>query len=141
MPLLTMLPLLLPPLGTLRMGSSRCPARCTSWMTLQAHSLSFASQDVQQRFMRELLVDALGFGSAVIIRRLVGMAHTVDMDAIQPAETRQASCAHSPNGRKLLHSASFLSNSIPFLLQRAWPCKPHIDPGSCTSWRGTVGRL
>ena len=40
--------------------------------------------------MRELLADALGFGSAVIIRRLVGMAHTVDMDAIQPPEARHA---------------------------------------------------
>jgi 5-methylthioribose kinase len=45
---------------------------------------------VQQRFMRELLADALGFCGAVIIRRLVGMAHTVDMDAIQPRETRHA---------------------------------------------------
>jgi 5-methylthioribose kinase len=45
---------------------------------------------VQQRFMRELLADALGFGGAVNFRRLVGMAHTVDMDAIQPPETRHA---------------------------------------------------
>lgn len=40
--------------------------------------------------MPELLADALGFCGAVIIRRLIGLAHTVDMDAIQPAETRHA---------------------------------------------------
>ncbi len=47
-----------------------------------------AAQDVQRSFMRELLVEALGFCGCCTIRRLVGMAHTVDMDAIQPADAR-----------------------------------------------------
>ena len=38
--------------------------------------------------MRELYVQSLGFGGACIIRRLVGMAHTVDMNAIEPADKR-----------------------------------------------------
>lgn len=56
-------------------------------------------QDVQQRFMRELFLEALGFGGAVIVRRLVGMAHTVDMDAIQPADARCASVVGSHSSR------------------------------------------
>ncbi len=45
---------------------------------------------VQSLFMREVFSDALAFGGACMIRRLVGMAHTVDMDGIQSSAARCA---------------------------------------------------
>lgn len=78
------------------LGGPLCHARCTFLETARNRS-AWLSQDLQQRFMKELLVDALKFGGAVIIRRLVGMAHTVDMEAIPDADSRCGT--QSPSGR------------------------------------------
>ena len=53
--------------------------------------------------MRQLWDDALGFGGAVIVRRLVGVAHVADMDTI-PAATARAACERRALcfGRRLL---------------------------------------
>ncbi len=53
-------------------------------------------QVVRPQFMREVFVDALSFGGACMIRRLVGMAHAVDMDAIQPPDRRCANKCTMP---------------------------------------------
>ncbi|VAH38507.1 unnamed protein product [Triticum turgidum subsp. durum] len=47
--------------------------------------------DVQKKYMTGLLHDSLGFGSAKMIRRIVGIAHVEDFDSIEDASKR-ASC-------------------------------------------------
>lgn len=44
----------------------------------------------QQSFMRELFADVVSLSGAVIIRRLVGIAHTADMDTIKDDGVRAA---------------------------------------------------
>ena len=39
-------------------------------------------QEAQAAFLRELLPDALRFAGAVMIRRIVGIAHVADLDSI-----------------------------------------------------------
>ncbi|XBI59862.1 hypothetical protein VPH35_040867 [Triticum aestivum] len=46
---------------------------------------------VQKKYMTGLLHDSLGFGSAKMIRRIVGIAHVEDFDSIEDASKR-ASC-------------------------------------------------
>nr|BAK02290.1 predicted protein [Hordeum vulgare subsp. vulgare] len=46
---------------------------------------------VQKKYMTDLLHDSLGFGSAKMIRRIVGIAHVEDFDSIEDASKR-ASC-------------------------------------------------
>ncbi|KAI5015897.1 hypothetical protein ZWY2020_059436 [Hordeum vulgare] len=46
---------------------------------------------VQKMYMTDLLHDSLGFGSAKMIRRIVGIAHVEDFDSIEDASKR-ASC-------------------------------------------------
>lgn len=41
-----------------------------------------ALAQAQRQFMQELWRDAVGFLGAVVIRRLVGIAHVADMDSI-----------------------------------------------------------
>lgn len=45
-------------------------------------------QAVQDSFFEELLEDVLGFAGAVIIRRILGIAHVVDFESIEDAERR-----------------------------------------------------
>ncbi|PRW55925.1 translation initiation factor fusion with methylthioribose kinase [Chlorella sorokiniana] len=47
-----------------------------------------AQQAAQAAFMADLWRDALGFAGAVIVRRLVGIAHVADMDSIADADVR-----------------------------------------------------
>lgn len=41
-----------------------------------------AQAAAQQQFLSELWADALGFMGAVLVRRIVGIAHVADMDSI-----------------------------------------------------------
>ncbi len=45
-------------------------------------------QMVQQAFFAELFEDVLGFAGAVIIRRILGIAHVIDYESIADADTR-----------------------------------------------------
>ena len=47
-------------------------------------------QAAQQAFMAELFADALKFGGAVMIRRIVGIAHVEDFQAIEEDNARSA---------------------------------------------------
>ncbi|KAL4457683.1 hypothetical protein ABPG75_012548 [Micractinium tetrahymenae] len=49
-----------------------------------------ALEAAQQQFMDELWADSLGFMGAVMIRRIVGIAHVADMDSIPDADVRAA---------------------------------------------------
>lgn len=57
---------------------------------------------VQNKYMEDLLHDTLGFGSAKIIRRIVGVAHVEDFESITDAQKR-ANCE-----RRALHVAKLL---------------------------------
>lgn len=48
-------------------------------------------QAAQHAFMAELFADALKFGGAVMIRRIVGIAHVDDFKDIQDEAVRYAS--------------------------------------------------
>ena len=53
-------------------------------------------QAVQEAFFAGLLPDVLGFAGAVIIRRILGIAHVVDYESITDADARHVnSLAHS----------------------------------------------
>uniref|UniRef100_A0A0C9S824 S-methyl-5-thioribose kinase n=1 Tax=Wollemia nobilis TaxID=56998 RepID=A0A0C9S824_9CONI len=43
---------------------------------------------VQQKYMKDLFHDSLGFGAAKMIRRIVGVAHVEDLESIQDASKR-----------------------------------------------------
>lgn len=43
----------------------------------------------QQTYMRNLLVDAIGYAGLVMIRRMHGLAHNIDVDGIEDDETRR----------------------------------------------------
>lgn len=45
-------------------------------------------QAVQQAFFAELFEDVLGFAGAVIIRRILGIAHVIDFESIADADIR-----------------------------------------------------
>lgn len=45
-------------------------------------------QAVQESFFEELLEEVLGFAGAVIIRRILGIAHVVDFESIENADKR-----------------------------------------------------
>jgi 5-methylthioribose kinase len=45
----------------------------------------------RERYMRRLLADTLGFAGAKMIRRILGLAHNIDLEWIEDADTR-ASC-------------------------------------------------
>ncbi|XP_044481059.1 methylthioribose kinase-like [Mangifera indica] len=47
-------------------------------------------QLVQQKFMKDLFHDTLGFGAAKMIRRIVGVAHVEDFESIKDARKRAA---------------------------------------------------
>lgn len=42
--------------------------------------------------MEEVLTDALGFAGAVIIRRILGIAHVIDFETIKDQDIRCSSC-------------------------------------------------
>jgi 5-methylthioribose kinase len=44
----------------------------------------------QQAFLQQLLVDTLGFAGCKMIRRVVGIAHVEDLEAIADADVRAA---------------------------------------------------
>ncbi|KAH7575332.1 hypothetical protein JRO89_XS02G0085400 [Xanthoceras sorbifolium] len=48
-------------------------------------------QLVQEKFMKDLFHDTLGFGAAKMIRRIVGVAHVEDFESIKDASNR-ATC-------------------------------------------------
>ncbi|XP_020100409.1 methylthioribose kinase-like [Ananas comosus] len=58
---------------------------------------------LQQKYMKDLFHDALGFGAAKMIRRIVGIAHVEDFESIADASKR-ASCERNALncGRRLL---------------------------------------
>lgn len=45
-------------------------------------------QTVQQQFMKELLEDSLGMAGAVMIRRIIGIAHVQDFKHIESDDDR-----------------------------------------------------
>lgn len=47
-------------------------------------------QAAQAGFFAELLPDVLGFAGAVMIRRILGIAHVIDFEQIADADTRYA---------------------------------------------------
>jgi len=49
-----------------------------------------ALQACQRDYMQQLFADVTSFAGAFIIRRLVGIAHTADMDSISDPDTRAA---------------------------------------------------
>lgn len=49
-----------------------------------------ARRAAQQAFMQQLWQDSVGFGGAVILRRLVGIAHVADFDSIADPDVRAA---------------------------------------------------
>ena len=57
-----------------------------AWLLIQ-HALH-CMQAVQQAFFAELFEDVLGFAGAVIIRRILGIAHVVDFESIGDADIR-----------------------------------------------------
>ena len=46
------------------------------------------AQAVQEAFFRDLELDTVGFAGAVIIRRILGIAHVVDFESIEDPATR-----------------------------------------------------
>lgn len=56
--------------------------RACSLLALLLPQGEVARQRAQAAFMERLWRDAVGFGGAVIVRRLVGVAHVADMDSI-----------------------------------------------------------
>lgn len=45
-------------------------------------------QALQDKFFRELFRDALSYAGAVIIRRILGIAHVIDYESIKVADRR-----------------------------------------------------
>ena len=45
---------------------------------------------VRERFLRDVWDDALGFFGCVIIRRIIGVAHSLDFESIEDTEKRAA---------------------------------------------------
>lgn len=54
-----------------------------------ARDLSAKVEGYQQHYMRNLFVDAIGFCAAVMIRRVHGLAHNIDVDGITDLEKRK----------------------------------------------------
>lgn len=50
----------------------------------------YVLQNMQQRYMQRLLQDTVGFMAAEIIRRILGLAHTLELDSIQDQKKRAA---------------------------------------------------
>lgn len=92
-------------------GCHECTEETGSWLcmqliscTISAYALRFQwtwnAQETQAAAMEQVFAEALGFGGACMIRRLIGMAHTVDMDAIEPPLVR---CANGSSNFWLSH--------------------------------------
>lgn len=58
---------------------------------LFARDAAAVYERVQRAYMRRLFVDTLGFGAAKMIRRILGLAHVIDLDSIADPELR-ATC-------------------------------------------------
>ena len=56
-----------------------CPSNCNAAANAQA---------LQDKFFRELFRDCLGYAGAVIIRRILGIAHVIDYESIKDADAR-----------------------------------------------------
>ena len=53
------------------------------------------TQAAQQAFFSELFPDVLSFAGAVMIRRILGIAHVVDFEQIADADTRSTGYSHT----------------------------------------------
>jgi 5-methylthioribose kinase len=67
-------------------------------------------EDERKRFMRMIFEDSLAFAGAKMIRRVLGLAHTEDLESIADAE-RRAACESKvlALGRELLIGAKGFS--------------------------------
>ena len=50
-------------------------------------------QALQDKFFKELFRDCVGYAGAVIIRRILGIAHVIDYESIKDADKRWALCS------------------------------------------------
>ncbi|BDA46322.1 probable methylthioribose-1-phosphate isomerase at N-terminal half [Coccomyxa sp. Obi] len=75
---------------------------------------------VQEDFFQGLLPDVLGFAGAVIIRRILGIAHVVDYESIQNADSRAAVERRSLQfARRLLVETSSFGGSMEAVVKAA----------------------
>ncbi len=61
------------------------------WLTLAAQhtrDLSLQAQGYAQQFVEQIIQDALGYAGTELIRRTIGLAHVVDIDAIEDDSAR-----------------------------------------------------
>ena len=72
-------------------------------------------QAVQEAFFRELELDAIGFAGAVIVRRILGIAHVVDFESINDPAVRQVCCSRQACVSRLRQRPE----AVPTWL---WPC-------------------
>ncbi|CAL8462461.1 g1994 [Coccomyxa elongata] len=80
-------------------------------------------QAVQEDFFQGLLPDVLGFAGAVIIRRILGIAHVVDYENIQDADSRAAAERQSLQfARRLLVETSSFGGSVEAVVKAAAAC-------------------
>ncbi len=54
------------------------------------HNRAATAQALQDKFFRELLRDCLGYAGAVIISRILGIAHVIDYESIKDVDARCA---------------------------------------------------
>ena len=57
-------------------------------MFLSSYNGAANAQALQDKFFEELLRDCLGYAGAVIIRRILGIAHVIDYESIKDADAR-----------------------------------------------------
>lgn len=81
---------------------------------------SAARSVAQQRFFAEIWDETVGFAGAVIIRRLVGIAHVADMEEIENPDTR-AACEKKALkfGRRLLVGGAAVFSDVKSVVQSA----------------------
>ena len=49
---------------------------------------SWCLQALQDKFFKELFRDCVGYAGAVIIRRILGIAHVIDYESIEDVDKR-----------------------------------------------------
>ena len=87
---------------------------------LEAIAGSAARSIAQQRFFAEIWDETVGFAGAVIIRRLVGIAHVADMEEIENQDTRAACERRALKfGRRLLVGGAAVFNDVKSIVQSA----------------------
>ena len=69
-----------------------------------------ALKAVQSKYLRDVLVDSLGYAGAKMTRRVVGIAHVADLESIKDQDVKaQCECAALKCGRRLIMEADKLS--------------------------------